>query len=819
MARPMASASAAPDGGEPPLPPAPAGDLWHRVATSPESDDVAPGAVGVGRWLCAGASRRARVTCHSFANDGERIEIEASAADASRLGGTLARLGDRLYQVHGEPGRLVVHEIEIEARRVRRSIELPLDGAGRVNPRAVQAHDGKLVIVYREGSPAMSGGAAALVDVERGQIAARASLPSVAGPGTRTSSGMVFAARGKDGPEVVSLDPTSLAQRWSATGDKGAYVEGLAVHADSAVLQDTEGRLSLLARDDGRVLASKRFAARGAKTGSVAPLSNGEDLFVVADRVYRLSSGLNVAAKTELGDYLFGNLLVVGDALVAASRRFVFVLDKRTLALRHRHENREEWEFSGELVPFGDGFVAVNQLRYNYDTLTRFEHFRAVATGAVDLTGLPPDARVQLDGKPLPDPKRVAHGEHTVDVLRPGHRPTSLRLRVRAGQTSPIGALEFRPLVPRGPPRGLPPGTNLHALLTRSPRRVPYPTGFAAYQQLGSGFWQAALSERGLELLDARSGRIHALRPRSDLLRELDPSLPSRFADKSRRPPKIEIGLLSPEDDLVVLATEGALRTHLAAFEPSSGKRRWSAELSIPLPVMSSKRGGYFTATFWSGHGLLWHRNDRVLFGRDLATGRLVLEHRVTGDLRSELLFDDDSVIHVQGGQVASLSPFDGRIQWSLPVPQPAELYWGPNRSEIVVVSEQAVRRIDPNGKLLATSGGLPGNVDDNPAVIDDDTVFVCGHFRNRVYALKRQTLAQAWTYHERSGASPCPVASDDRLLYLADGDLRLLVDKRSGKLAHTLSPSPLPERLSPAFVLGRELCFASHAEAWCVTP
>jgi hypothetical protein len=62
-------------------------------------------------------------------------------------------------------------------------------------------------------------------------------------------------------------------------------------------------------------------------------------------------------------------------------------------------------------------------------------------------------------------------------------------------------------------------------------------------------------------------------------------------------------------------------------------------------------------------------------------------------------------------------------------------------------------------------------------------------------------------------------VASDDRHLYVADGELRMLLDKRTGKLAHTLVPSSLPERLSPTFALGRELCFASHAEAWCVTP
>jgi outer membrane protein assembly factor BamB len=781
------------------------------------SEDDA-GAIVVGSHLCFGGNKRPRVSCHPLDATRKPTEARSDGTESFR-GGDLAAANGRLYQAYGGKAELIVLEFEPERGRLARRITLPLPGKGDVNPRALVAANGKLLIAYREGTSALTGGDTVVVDIARGEIVGKLDLPSVTSAALDASRPL-FAGRQGDAPVIVQGDPDGAKKRWSYAGKQREFLAGIAEHGKSVAVLSSDGLLSILDAENGQLLREKRIQKSDDKAGSVAPLGDGEDLFVVTDRLYRLTPKLAVAAETRVDEYLFGNLVVVGNQLVAASHNSVFVFDKKTLALQQKLENREAWQFSGRLLRAPEGVIAVNQLRYNYDTLTHFVHFRPVATGSVDRSGLPPDAQLYLDGRPLLTAERVAHGQHEIDVLRRGFRPILLRLSVLASRATPVGPLDWKPLPASQPPRASwPKNVPLASLLATAPRRVTYPKDFVAYQMVNGGSRQASLAEKtGLSLLDAATGRVTGRRAYDDVLTDLDPQLPARVKVKTNLRPRVELGLLAPELNLLFLVTEGSIETQLAAFDASSGQKRWSTRLALGLPVMSSKRGGYFNATFWVGHGLFWHRDENTLYGRDLASGRLVFERRASGELRSELLFTDDSVIFIQGDRVERVQLFSGKTAWSLRLPNPSELYFTPDRAEIVVVSEPSVRRVSLDGKLLATSGALAGNVDDNAALPDDEHVFVCGHFRNKVYGLRRKDLSLAWTYLEPSGASPCPLAADDKDLLIGDGGTRLLLDKRTGRVRQKLTHA-IPERLTPLFLQGNELCFPEHDQTLCLRP
>lgn len=793
-----------------PLVDAPAGDYWTRVRTVVGPNEQSNAIVVAGR-LCFGGAKPPRVVCQTLGANGRATEIPLSESKDPLRGSALATTNGLVYQVHALPGRLLVHELDVANTRMLRRMELPLPGAGDRRARVLFADGGKLFIA--------SGGPTVVVDIARGEIVGKLELASIH---EESLGSPLFVGREDNAPVGVRVNPADGKTLWKHTGKKNQYLDGITEWGKRVALLDSDGKLSVLDGERGKVLAEKRIAKTDKRAGSVPPLADGEDLFVVADRLYRLNGALGIAAQVELPEYLFGNLLLVGDALLAASRRSIFVLDRHTLTVRHKLENREDWQFSGQLVRAPEGVIAIDELRYNSEISTHFLHLRPVATGRLDRAALPADAVVYLDGKPLADPGRVPHGDHVLDLLRVGHRPTSTKARIEAGKTTTLAAVDWKPLAPPAARSSrLPKGVQLSKLLAATPRRVAYPATFAAYISVTGGDRQASFSEKtGLQLLDARSGKVVAKRSFADTLSDLDPTVLARFQDKSRRPPGIALPLLSPEAGLLFVSTEGDLQTQLAAFDASTGQRRWSQRMSLPLPVMSSKGGGYFTSTFWVAHGLLWHRDGHTLYARDLATGRLVLErYDAAEDFTSELLFTNDSVIFLQNERVQRLQLFTGKVLWSLPVPKPAELYLGPGATEIVVVAEASVRRISLDGKVLASSGALAGHIDDNPALIDDEYVFVCGHFRNRVYALRRKDLSQAWSYFEKSGASPCPLAADDRDLLLGDGGTRLLVDKKTGKVQQKLPASDLPDRLTPVIGSGSELCFPSNDATLCVRP
>lgn len=789
---------------------APAGDYWTRVRTVVGPNEQSDAIVVAGR-LCFGGEKPTRVICQPLGAGARALEIPLSEGKETLRGGALATTNGLVYQVHALKGRLLVHELDVTNTRALRRFELPLPGASDRRARVLNADGGKLYIA--------SGGPSVVVDIARGEIVGKLELASIH---VAALDSPLFVGREDNAPAVVRVNPADGKTLWKHTGKKNQYLDGITEWGKRVALLDSDGKLSVLDAGAGKVVAEKHIAKSDKKAGSVPPLADGEDLFVVADRLYRLTHALGISAQVELPDYLFGNLLLVGDELLAASRRSVFVLDRKTLALKQVLENREDWQFSGQLVRAPEGVIAIDELRYNSEISTHFVHLRPVATGRVDRAALPAEAVVHLDGKPLVDLGRVPHGEHLLDLLRVGFRPATAKARVEAGKTTTLSAVDWKPLTPSAAPSTrLPNGVTLGKLLAATPRRIPYPATFAAYISVTGGEREASLSEKtGLQLLDARSGKVVAKRSFADTLSDLDAEVLARFQDKSRRPPGLALPLLSPEAGLLFVSTEGDLHTHLAAFDASTGQRRWSQRMSLPLPVMSSKGGGYFTSTFWVAHGLLWHRDGHTLYARDLTTGRLVLErYDRAEDLTSELLFTKDSVIFLQNERVQRLQLFSGKLLWSLPVPKPAELYMGPGGTEIVVVAEASVRRISFDGKVLATSGALAGHIDDNPALMDDEYVYVCGHFRNRVHALRRKDLSQAWSYFEKSGASPCPWAVDDHDLLLGDGGLRLLVDKKTGKVQQKLAASDLPDRLTPVFSVGSELCFPSNDATLCVRP
>jgi len=101
------------------------------------------------------------------------------------------------------------------------------------------------------------------------------------------------------------------------------------------------------------------------------------------------------------------------------------------------------------------------------------------------------------------------------------------------------------------------------------------------------------------------------------------------------------------------------------------------------------------------------------------------------------------------------------------------------------MISERQVRRVDSNGKVQAVGPALSGNIDDNAPVIDSKHVFVCGHFANKIYALRRADLRLLWSYTDPTGQSPCPAIAGRKALLVHSDKEWLVFDKQRGQLLH----------------------------------
>lgn len=79
----------------------------------------------------------------------------------------------------------------------------------------------------------------------------------------------------------------------------------------------------------------------------------------------------------------------------------------------------------------------------------------AVSTGFIDLTGLPEDVTVRIDGRPSTGLVSTSVGTHTVDLARAGFAPVAESVSVDAGRTVRIDVPEWKPNEPAVSPDDL----------------------------------------------------------------------------------------------------------------------------------------------------------------------------------------------------------------------------------------------------------------------------------------------------------------------------------------------------------------------------
>lgn len=796
----------------------PAGTFWARTRVVPLGESGMARSIVAAGALCSIQAREIRLTCTELHNGQPRFRYSEPPSEGPRWSNALASFeSGRIYLTYAKGADLLSIALHPQTGAVLHRSELPYTSdPGRFSMCGFAPSGDRALVAYKP-SFAKSGemGHIALVDLGRRQVLRASDVPGLISFQAQGSGVAIFHGSLNPGwrPVLYAFDLATGARLWQFEGEPRLFFHLPTLTADSVLFSDDKHRMYRLDLKTGRLILKTEAKSSELSAGRFTPIPDGRDLIASTDRLYRLDAQLKPLAQGPKLEWIRG-VAVSGSAVAAHSNRKLYILDKHSLQLLAQFDNNEEWHFDAVHPGAPGTFSVVSRFRYNDESEERFELYRPVGSGTLDLGDLPAGVVAYESGHLLGTGSiPLAHGAHELDLLRPGFYPVALPVQIRAGDASkPRPAEVTWTPAPESPPAftgALPHGleiTTLAKAVTRTvtrPRELRGPSIFRAGLELGLEY------NKRLWLFDAYGGRLLWSIPHDALVQAISPSLPSKL--KASRFAKLLPAAIVPEANVVLIVTEGLVENYFAAFDAKTGAPRWSVPARLTLPHMASHTGGYFTERYWVHRGLFWHRGHELLFARDWRTGKLVLEHYYGDGAHGELVFRGNTLYYLFHNQLRAADLFSLKQLWATEVGD-AELYPAPDGENLFVVTDTQVKKVSPAGQIVASSPELQGNVNDNPTLFDKDGAYVCGHYACTVYGLS-QNLGVRWSYREPSGASPCARLVSDHQVMAADGGKMLIFDKKQGTM---LKPSGDSFKGGHPWQVGQELCFAGYEETTC---
>ncbi len=106
-----------------------------------------------------------------------------------------------------------------------------------------------------------------------------------------------------------------------------------------------------------------------------------------------------------------------------------------------------------------------------------------------------------------------------------------------------------------------------------------------------------------------------------------------------------------------------------------------------------------------------------------------------------------------------------------------------PLNTSLLFVDSKQVRLISFEGKALAASPALGGDLDHARALVEPDGVYVCGGTKKASHRLDSSTLRPRWSFINPQGEAPCPKLFSATQVALVDGHHSVILNRATGKV------------------------------------
>ncbi|HYJ09156.1 MAG TPA: PQQ-binding-like beta-propeller repeat protein, partial [Polyangiaceae bacterium] len=573
-----------------------------------------------------------------------------------------------------------------------------------------------------------------------------------------------------DATEVQAFDLTTGRKLMSRVFGKDflhgitASPEGVYVQMDSAVvLVDAKGRVL------GRAPIERR--------GNPPPLVAGERVYVCEGGLRVFDRKLKPIFHVKHPRWVL-HCSIEGEIAILRAREDLYVVDLQRMAIIASHalpQNywaAEHGPFDGQRLPVLEAVLAESAGSRHLAWLTR------VPAEPLEVRGLPPGAALLENGEPASS--LLTRGRHFFDVYRPGAWPVRAPLDVRGGQPAvlDLARIKLEPAPVRAPVRfdHLPNDLQLLDLKSFGQRDelvLPY----GSRGRFPDRNRRITLDgERGLFARALRTGLNDWVVEPKALETDAPPlNVKSPFTSA-------ELFALLPEARLALLHTRGHAPGTLIAYELDGGKRRWKVSTNL---LGAPGSGEYYMPHALSWGGLVWYQTDEWLHGHDERDGHVVYRHRVSDQegLWGPPVIHAGRLFAIHRKELIALDLLSRQIVWRNPISGRGYLRLGPQDASLLFVDEKQARLISFDGKDLAKSPLLGGDLDGNPTLIEPDGVYLCGHTKKTTHLLDSVTLRPRWSFTNRDNESSCPSLFSATQVALLDGKRTIVLDRATGKV------------------------------------
>jgi outer membrane protein assembly factor BamB len=770
--------TAAPSVPEPPA----AHYTWMRRAGVDLPNDIGHDRVVFvdARSVCGATHLKVRLRCWDVSSGGQRFSWEKPTVYADKAllqvvektsGGL--RLG---YQVANS-----FHWFELDtatgAERATSSFVL-FDGEQRRMSKP-ELHGRRLVFSYSRRKGKDFDSFMRIVDRETGKLEREFDVPEHASSWSVWGD-TLYLGLNRDAVELQAYDLGSGRKLMSKNLGKD-FLHGIAVGPEGVYAQlDTS---AVLVDAKGQLIARSPIDKRG----------NGPPV-VVGDRAYICESGLHIfdSKLKPLGRVKHQRWVlqcsVEGDIAVLRAREDLYVVDlkKQVIVASHtlpqNYYASDHGSFDGQRLPVIEAISSDSPGSRHLAWLTR------VPAEAIEVRGLPAGAALLENGQPLPE--FLTRGRHVFDVFRPGSWPVRVDLAVRGGQPNvlDLSRVELEPAPVRPMPRfdQLPNGIELLDLKQfkeRDELGLPY-SGIGVFPDRNRRVVLDA--ERGMFARNLRTGLNDWVVDPKEVQADAPPS---KFTGKLT---SAELFAVLSDARLALLHTRGHSPGSLMAYDLDTGKKRWKVSTNLTLPPGG---GEYYVPRALSWGGLVWYATDEWLHGFDERDGHVVYQHRISDQegMWSLPVIAAGRVYVIHKKELLAFDLVTRQVVWRAPISGRGFLALGPNAASLLFVDDKQARLFSLEGKPLAQSPHLGGDVDGNRPKVEPDGIYVCSHSRNAAHLLDPVTLRPRWSYSNTTGESPCPSLFSATQVALIDaakgpGDIRavartIVLHRATGKV------------------------------------
>lgn len=734
--------------------------------------------------LCAQSYRRLRLVCWDTKTGAETLRYEKELAAGAKPTSLLYQLnGDSVTLAYQVGNKVLVRSVDLSHGTEQRAFEFTLsDGLGPV-ARTFGISGSSLVVVYRMPDPK------------------DANLPKSGSkrPKWLARARVVSAENGGNSREFpLDIEPF----KWELAGDT-LYVERSSMEGDAVGGWEIStgkkrflhpfgkefihgigaGPNGVYVQLDTKVVRLDEKSGQVKGTGPIGKEGNPGPV-VKGDRVYVCERGLHVfdlnlkrIARVDLPGWVIQCNISDGYAAIG-SHHLGYLVDLQSGQLLASAEVRAEKFLQDNGVFDGSGLpLTESESGVKTRALTRLAR---VPAQEVQISGLPAGAAVLEDGAPVG--AVLAHGDHQLDLFRPGFRPVRYKLKVKGGTAAKVDLSSVSwvaaPNVAQQRFDHAPPDielTQIAAARGRGEQTFPYGSR-GNFTDAGR---RVGLEARnGLFARSLRTGRDVWTVPLADIEK-----LASTTTGSFNGP---QLWAVLPQSRLALISSTGSGPGVMLGYDLDTGKLRWQTPFPLHLPPSG---GEYYGSAAVEYSGALWYITSEAIYGHDLADGHLFYFHDFglrEGSWGAPVFKDGKAFINHRES-IVGLDLNERELVMKAKVPGRGLLALGPDDASLLFVDDKSARLISFEGKSLAQSPQLAGGLDDNPVIIEPDAIFLCGQYRLQTHALDRKTLKPKWTFTNKNGPgggqSLCPSLFSATQVATLDAKRTVILDRKSGKV------------------------------------